>query len=347
MPKETKKAVKEKQAVKNKLAETADVDISEMEDNIREAAEYVTNTKKTKKRVVVNDDARDTCAILNGSKQSMTILSGTLECLEFEENYKNPEVAICGVTSFEGFKILIPAGHMGLDMSQGDDGRGMNYKRFINAMLGSRVEYVVLGVDAEHKFAVASRRLAMEIRRKQYYLTQRQEGKSLMQAACDRKTPVKANVIAVSGSLVRLNVHGVDCKVFAKEASWRYVSDLSTLFCPGDSVNVLVRKIDIEPKSNRVTLDVSIREATENHQAKNAARYKPDSICIGTVTGATTKGYYIALGDTDTGIDAFCNLVHGTVAPQVGDRVVCQLLHVDTEKGYATAKITRIMQKGK
>lgn len=302
--------------------------------------------KPRRKKTVTEDPLRDTRALLKGNKQTLSILSGTIDCLEFEENMKEPERMICAVTYYEGFRVIIPAGCMGLSVPQDlpAQDRAAMYKKYINAMLASRIEYVIRAVDDKNNLAIGDRNIAMAIRRKQYFVHKRGD-KTQMQLAMERKIPVEAHVLAVSGTVVRVEVHGVECRVFAKEASWRYTANLSELFCPGDRVNVIIKSI--EQEGDELKVDVSIREATPNRQLVNIVNYKPNSVCTGMITGVTPKGYYIAVGDQRNGIDAFCNLVHGTEIPQVGDKVICQLLKINANEGFATAKITRILQHSK
>lgn len=334
-------SVTAKKATKRKTAEKAESAEPEKE---TESAESV--KKSRRKRTVVEDPLRDTRALLKGNKQTLSILNGTIDCLEFEENMKEPERAICAVTYYEGFRVIIPAGCMGLSVPQDlpAQDRAAMYKKYINAMLASHVEYVIRAVDDKNNLAIGDRNIAMAIRRKQYFVHKRGD-KTQMQLAMERKIPVEASVLAVSGTVVRVEVHGVECKVFAKEASWRYTANLSELFCPGDKVNVIIKSI--EQDGNELKVEVSIREATPNRQLVNIVNYKPNSVCTGMITGVTPKGYYIAVGDSRNGIDAFCNLVHGTEIPQVGDKVICQLLKINANEGFATAKITRILQHSK
>lgn len=81
-----------------------------------------------------------------------------------------------------------------------------------------------------------------------------------------------------------------------------------------------------------------------NRQLINASKFKVNSVCIGTVSGASEKGYYVDLGDLKTGISAFCKIVHGTDIPNTGDKVACQILSI-TDEGFAIVKITRIIRR--
>lgn len=335
------------------VEQTVEVDKSEAS---KETVEK--KSKKKKKKDTEEDEAlRDTLALMRGAKQKMTICSGMLECIECNENVAEAGASVCAVTHYNNFKVIIPANHMGCDIDESlpPQEKIKLYKRYLSPMLGANIDFVFLEFDKDNKVALASRSIAMEIKKKRIYLKKsRADQKTQAEYAVEKKIPVAANVMSVAGSTIRLEVFGVETKVFSREADWRYTADLSTLFSPGDKVKVIIKDVNIETELdenekpiNTVSINVSIKEASTNRVAENIKNYKEGSLCVGVISGATEKGYYIALGDHDTGIDAFCTTVHGSTVPQVGDKVACQIVRINTDECFATAKITRIIQSSR
>lgn len=341
-----KAAAKSDSSAKKKKAAKSSAETQEKQES--EAAPAPAPAPKKRKRRVkeeIDTAARDTRAQLKAAVQSMKILRGQVEILEIPEKLRDPDRDILVVTYYDGFKIIIPACHMGLtipsDVTMLE--KAKYYKRYISAMMAAEFDYVVVAVDNAEKLAVGNRQIAMGIQRKRNYVTKyKNTGKSFMEFARDNAIPVPAKVMAVSGTVVRLDVGGCEAIVRAKDAAWRYTSNLSELFHPGQEIKVIVKAISHTDSGWRI--EVSIREATPNRLIENAKKFKTNSVCVGTVSGATENGYFIAIGDTETGIDAFCGLVHGEV-PQIGDKVSCTITKIDTDKGYALAKINRILQR--
>lgn len=231
------------------------------EDNVKNAVAE-TESKKTHKRrkkaeeIELEDEFRDERAILKGAQlkpvsrggsKKLPIFTGMLERFECKDDSVKPEQDINAVVFYKGFRILIPASHMGLevDMRLSPQERANKYKQYILAMIGSDVDFIVLAVDNTDNFAVGSRKIAMGIKRRQNYLNKyRNTGKSYVEYCMDKVRPIEAKVMAVAGSTVRVDVLGVECQIFARDAAWRYTPDLSKLFCVGDVVKVVIKSCE-------------------------------------------------------------------------------------------------------
>ena len=303
--------------------------------------------RKKKEPVVIDEETRDTRALLKGARSRFVIQKGMIERIDVLENAPTRESAVCAVVRYKNFKIIIPAPMMGLEMPKEGDSfeKASILKKHMNTMLGSNIEYVVSKVSETENVAIADRSLAMSIKQKQYFINKyRSTGKSYMEYAMENKIPVEADIVAVSGSQVRLCVCGAEGKVLARDAAWRFSSNLSEYFFPGDTVKVIIKEIG-KREDGSFTVRASIKETTPNAQINNISDFSVDSTCLGKVSGAIQSGYFLAIGDNRSGIEAFCDLVHGGVVPMIGDLVSCQLTKIDYETGQAKAKITRIIRR--
>lgn len=339
--------VKEETAVveDEKGAETTDVK------DVKESAPEKTEKPKRKRKAKVEIDevTRDTRALLKGARSNCTILRGMIERVDIAENAPSPETSVYAIVHYNNFKVMIPAVAMGIRDVPDElppQEKASKYKRFLNTMLGANIDYVVTHVSEGENIAAGNREVAQNILKKKGFENKyRNTGMSYMEYAMEKKEPVEADIVAVSGSQIRLSVFGVEGKVLAKEASWRFTSNLSEKFYPGETVKIIVKEIRKNEENGEITVIGSIRETVDNPQVNNIADYSRNATCLGRVTGAIDRGYFLTIGDDKTGIEAFCDLVHGGITPQINDIVSCQLTNIDYETGAAKAKITRIIRR--
>lgn len=328
--------------------EVKEVRKEKSEESSVEPAPKKSRTRKTKQADVL-DAHRDARALLKGAQKTMKILTAMIERIEYNEHMKDADTAVTAVVQHSGFRILIPASEMGIDVDEEltRQEKESIYRRYINPMIGANIDFVVRKVDEKTNLAVGSRRIAMAIKKKQIFQNRSRSGKKTQaEWAMEERVPVEAHVMAVAGSTVRIEVFGVETKVLAKDADWIYTANLSDIFCPGDKIKCIIKSINVnEEDKSDIKITASIREAYPNKQIDNAATFKDGSICIGEVTGVNVKGYYVLLGDRATGITGFCQTVRGTEIPAVGDKVSCQINSVDGDAGFAYVNIIRIIQK--
>ena len=306
--------------------------------------------RKRKPKVEIDEETRDTRVLLKGARSKFTIMRGMLERVDVAENAPSIDNSVFGVLHYGNFKIMIPAAYMGIEVPNDIPGheKAAIYKRYMNTMLGAYIEYVVTHVSETDNIALGNRIYAMGIKRKRFYVNKyRNTGLSYADYAMEHKIPVEADILAVSGSQIRLCVLGAEAKVLAKDAAWRFSNNLSENFFPGDTTKVIIKEINRNEETGEVTVKASVKETTPNLQVNNIADYSVNSTCLGKVSGAIQSGYFISIGDNKTGIEAFCDLVHGGITPQIDDIVSCQLTNINYETGTAKAKITRIIRRAK
>lgn len=305
--------------------------------------------RKRKPKVEIDEETRDTRALLKGAKSSCTVLKGMIDRVDIAENAPSPETSVYAIVHYGNFKIMIPAVNMGLrdipDNISGQE-KAAKYKRMLNTMLGANIEYVVTHVSEKDHIAAGNREIALNIRRKKGFINKyRNTGMSQMEYAMEKKIPVEGDILAVSGSLIRMSVFGVEAKIMAKDAAWRFSNNLSENFFPGDTAKIIIKEINKNEETGEFSVIGSIKETTANPQINNLADYSVSATCLGKVSGAIDRGYFLLIGDNKTGIEAFCDWVHGGITPQVNDIVSCQLTAINYETGQAKAKITRIIRR--
>ncbi len=90
-------------------------------------------------------------------------------------------------------------------------------------MTGAVIDYVITGVDRINDCCTASRKMAMDIRRKTFLKLEPQMG---------RKVPV--NVLAVGGTHLLATCNGFDMTLSQRDLSYGMIDDLRNKFHPGE-----------------------------------------------------------------------------------------------------------------
>lgn len=72
--------------------------------------------------------------------------------------------------------------------------------------------------------------------------------------------------------------------------------------------------------------------------------YSEGTITLGVVTGIS-NGYWIQVGDTETGIDVYCKKINCMELPEVGDTVGVTLFKMDYENGMTFGSVENIVRR--
>ncbi len=339
-------AVKTNESENVEMKDEKTVETTKKEETVK--VEEPKPKRKRKTKEPIDEETRDTRALLKGARSNHTILRGILERVDVAENGPSPESSIYGVIHYGNFKVMIPALFMDItvDETLQSNEKASILRKFMNTMLGANIEYVITYVSEKDHIALGNRVIANDMKKAHYFKNKyRKSGMPYADFAMENKIPVEADIIAVSGSQIRVSVMGAEGKIMAKEAAWRYSSNLSENFFPGDTTKIIIKEIKRNEEGKVTTVIGSIRETSENPQVANMADYSVGSTCLGKITGSISSGFFIAIGDSKTGVEAFCDLVHGGVVPSIGDTVSCQLVAINYDTGVARAKITRIIRK--
>ena len=89
------------------------------------------------------------------SKEEKRILTGKIIGIEDEYYKAKKEVITCAIIWYEETKVLIPISLLNVRVQS---------KRIIRGMIGAEIDFIILEYDEQSNIAIASRKLAMEIR---------------------------------------------------------------------------------------------------------------------------------------------------------------------------------------
>jgi hypothetical protein len=152
---------------------------------------------------------------IHNAYRTRKMLTGTLGGVEQTENGKT-----IAIVYFKEFRIAIPMSEMLVKQSKAvvDDYDDLlrRQSKILNNMLGSEIDFVVKGIDSKTRSVVASRRDAMLKKRQTFYLRPDASGGARIREGAI----VQARVIAVSDKLIRVEVFGVECIIFARDLTW-------------------------------------------------------------------------------------------------------------------------------
>jgi len=181
-----------------------------------------------------------------------------------------------------------------------------------NRIVGLPVWILILAVDKENEFFLASRKRALEIMASHTW-DRLKEGEI-----------VPGTVREVYPKSAVIDIGGIETKVGASEIAWGWVEDARNILERGKTYQVKVLRIDKDNKQ----VEVSFKQAVPSPWPDCAKRYVKGGIYSGIVSGISDKGVFVNL---EPGVDIF---VHHPKFTRVkkGDKVRVLVHRVDVEK---------------
>lgn len=249
------------------------------------------------------------------SRQSGKILTGMLSAVE-NVKWGDREIP-CAVVFYNGVKVIIPFSEMNVREDI----------HVIRSMMGAEIDFVVRAIDTENEMAMASRKYAMELRRK-LELPKHKEGDI-----------IQVRVDAVGRDAVYVEAYGIEARIPKSEVDYGFVRDLSEYVQVGDRVLAKIKKLDVE--NGKITL--SIKETKPDPRTAIKKKYTVGGEYLATVTGMDYYGVFVNL---EQGIDALCVLPNWSdfnVSP--GDKLLVKITKINEKEGKITAKMVRVVKR--
>ena len=224
----------------------------------------------------------------------------------------------CAVVVPYRVRIVIPASEMWEDGQERPD-------FVLQNMVGAMIDFIVIKVDRESGFAVASRRMAARSQR--YFFSHR--------PALHREgTRAKCRVLSVGPRRCLVECYGHDINLTQRDLRYTAIPDLRDAYHPGEELDCIVKSYD----AGNAALRISVKE-TESNPFEGAELRHP----VGSRRQASIAGKY--------GGGVFCNLPDGTVCMcsysyqhedadfMVGDTVILVVQRYEAEKRQMYGKI--------
>ena len=250
-------------------------------------------------------------AIIGVDRLSLMVYNADTDEMERKDMY-------CAIVVPYRVRIVIPATEMWDD--------GAERPNFVlQNMVGAHINFIVIKVDREGGFAIASRRRASRVRR--LYFSRRP-------ALQGNGARIQCQVLAVGPRRCLVECYGHDINLTQRELRYTAIPDLRNEYHPGQELDCVVKEYDADSD----TLEISVKEIESNPFDGADVRHP-----VGSRRQATIAGKY--------GGGVFCNLTDGTVCMcnysyqyedsdfMVGDTVILVIQRHEVKKRQIYGKI--------
>jgi len=284
--------------------------------------------------VITPDDDRDHAVWqeLHNAFRSKRILTGTLDAVE-----ETPGGTNFAIVYFKEHRIAIPFEEM-ISLTEDERYGDMTRRqaKILGNMLGCEIDFIIKGIDQQSRSIIASRREAMEKKRRTYFLSTSSNGSYQIYEG----RIVQARVVAVAEKVIRVEVFGVECSIYARDLSWDWVGDCHDLYNVGDKI--LVRVLQVEREEEQVRIKADVRSVQESDAREKLSRCKLQAKYAGTVTDVNNGTMYIRLSN---GVNAIAHTCYDSRMPGKKDEVSFVLTKIDAERNVAMGIVTRIIRQ--
>ena len=225
------------------------------------------------------------------------------------------EISCLVIVSYR-VKVLIPEQEIWYDGNS-------RPSHVLKSMAGAEIDYVINGIDREGECCTASRRIALDIRRRAFKRITNKVGK---------KMPI--SVLAVGKTRMLASMSGYDITLSQKDLSYAMISDLRERYHTGKDLMAVVKNYDEE--SDGVV--ISVKDAQPHPFDGADSRHPIRSRRASSITGKYKGGVFCKLEDN---LDCLC-----TYSPSqydenfnVGDEVIIAITKFDYRKKQVYGKI--------
>ena len=246
------------------------------------------------------------------------------------------------VVDYKGYRVAIPLKEMML--YSGPVPYGAKYKPFMErmnsilaTMLTAEIDFIVRGLDNTARSVVASRKAAMLRKRQTFYLDTNEDGVPMIYEG----RVVQARVIGVAEKVLRVEVFGVECTIFARDLSAAWFGDAREYYSVGDRVLVRVLTIDRDD-INHISITTDIRSVSSAANQSNLDKCVLQGKYAGRVTDVRHGVVFIRLNN---GVNAVAHTCYDRRMPGKKDDVSFAVTRLDEERGIAVGIITRIIKQ--
>lgn len=242
----------------------------------------------------------------------------TVKVWNRETEQNETQTMYCAIVVPYRVRIIIPATEMwDVDVARPDF--------VMQSMVGAKIDFIIIKVERESGFAVASRRLAS--RAKRYYFSQRP-------ALHNENARVKCRLLAVGPRRCLVDCYGHDINLTQRDIRYTAIPDLRTLYHPGMELDCVVKSYD----TKREQLAISIKETEPNPFDGAILRHPEGSRRLAAIAGKYGGGVFCNLPD---GTVCMCNYSyqHTDSDFTVGDTVILVIQNFDMEKKQVYGKI--------
>ena len=274
----------------------------------------------------LSDEERQEWNSIYASYRGRSVMSGTIIGVDRHAvNVRNRQTGgaeqqsmYCAIVIPFRVRIVIPEAEM---WDSGQERPGY----VLQNMVGASIDFVIMKVDREGGFAIASRRQAGRARR--YFFSRRP-------ALYTPGSRLKCRILSVGPRRCLVECHGHDIGLTQRDMRYTAIPDLRTEYHPGEELDCIVKQY--APENDK--LIISVKETMSNPFEGAELRHP-----VGSRRQAVIAGKY--------GGGVFCNLPDGTVCMcayafqhedsdfQIGDTAIVAIQRYDMAKKQIYGKI--------
>ena len=253
------------------------------------------------------------------SKEEKRILTGRIVGIE-DEYYKIQNKFIpCAIIWYENTKVLIPITHLNVEKES---------KSLIRGMVGAEIDFIVIEYDSITNIAVASRTLAMELRKK------------IEIPKLKINDVVRVRIVAVARKYIIVDLYGVEVTIKAENLRHTFIVNAKDYYLVGDTLIVKVKKIDA---INNV-FELSSKELMENPY-KNIRKYITENgEYIAEIIGYPKQKSGIIVQLESSEVTCLCRVpATFNSIPHLFDKVLIKIIEIKEEKKLIYGILKRII----
>lgn len=266
----------------------------------------------------------------------------------------NDEVVVCTVMYY-GYRIIIPCSEMyeksPIDIStvHTDAERIRREKQMLSKLLTAEISFIITKIDGnpegDNYAIVASRKEAITRQAARNFNKRGKDSKPLISEG----DIVDAAIVSVGRHAVWANVQGKDVSIPIYLLTYRYVSDATQMYRPGDILPVYIMHVDYDDEGHAVGLAVSGREPEIEKYKQRLRHISSGSTYLGRITSirrsSTDNSRTIVTlfleGIEVPAISSYLKMDSMANPPMTGDSVVFSAYRTDEERGIVVGSIIR------
>lgn len=277
-----------------------------------------------------------TLAALIQSEKTGTVLTGKVFG---DEPVKNSDLRVMTI-KYGTYKVIIPDNFF-LELPPEKDAEKRN---ILSRRTGTVVDFVIKKIDPESKVALGNRLEAMEIRRRRYWFALNNDAKSADDYHFAVGSKLQARIVSTAKTCIHVEVFGVETRIMVQDLSYSRIPDAQREFNVGDTITVMVMKVDRDPKTFDVNVQTSVKAAIEDPRIRAMDMYVKGGEYEGQVTMLdTTSGSGLIFVRLE-GIDVACSWVRDYPVV-IGDKVKILITGVNEEKLQMSGLIRHVVKR--
>ena len=286
--------------------------------------------------LVETQEERDNAAWfeMRNAFRTHTILTGRLDAIE-----EYHDSGCLAIVYYKEFRVVIPISEMMIELSENEDYGDIleRQSKIVGRMLGCEIDFIIKGMDNQSRSIVASRKDAMLKKRQLFYMQKNSDGSYKL----NEGRIVQARVVSIAEKVLRVEIFGVECPIYAKDISGDWLGDARDYYTIGD--RILVRVNEISRKDvNSIRVRADIRSLRESENRAKLENCKLQAKYAGVITDINNGLLFIRLSN---GVNAIARTCRDNRAPGKRDEVSFVMTKIDLERNVAMGIVTRIIRQ--